>query len=50
MKKVSCNSRSLQGVSGGKVNILGSDSICHCERKSSYELVSSAEYLNLQVQ
>jgi hypothetical protein len=26
----------IQGDSGGKVNILGGDSIGHCEKKSSY--------------
>ena len=27
----------IQSSSGGKVNILGGDSIGHCEKKSSYQ-------------
>jgi hypothetical protein len=33
----------IQGVSGGKVNILVGDSIGQCERKNSYEHVSDAK-------
>jgi hypothetical protein len=33
----------IQGDSGGKVNILGGDSIGHCEEKSSYEHVPNSE-------
>jgi hypothetical protein len=46
----------IQGDSGGKVNILGGDSIGHCEEKSSYEHVYISEWLpregclNLQTQ
>ena len=29
------------------MNNLGSDSICHCERKSSYEHVSNAKLLRV---
>jgi hypothetical protein len=35
----------LQGDSGGKVNILGGDSIDHCEKKSLYGHVSNSELL-----
>jgi hypothetical protein len=35
----------IWGDSGGKVNILGGDSISQCERKSSYELGSHSEFL-----
>jgi hypothetical protein len=35
----------IQGDSEGKVNILGSDSIGHCEKKNSYENVSNSEWL-----
>jgi hypothetical protein len=35
----------IQDYSGGKVNILGGDSIGHCEEKSSYELVPNSELL-----
>ena len=47
---------SIQGDPGGKVIILGSGSMGHCEEKSSYRHVSSSEYLptysclNLQIQ
>ena len=33
----------VQGVSGGKVNILGGYNIGHCENKSSYEQVCNFE-------
>jgi hypothetical protein len=35
----------IQGDSGGKVNILGGNSIGHCEKKSSYEHVPNSEWL-----
>jgi hypothetical protein len=35
----------LQGDSGRKVNILGGDSIGHCEKKSLYGHVSISERL-----
>lgn len=38
--------RVTQGSSGGKVNILGGNSIGHCEKKkSSFEHVSTSEWL-----
>jgi hypothetical protein len=37
--------RHIQGDIGGKVNILGDDTIGHCEKKSSYEHVSNSEWL-----
>jgi hypothetical protein len=36
---------SIQDDSKGKVNILGGDSIGHCEKKSSYGHVSNSEWL-----
>ena len=35
----------IQSDSGGKVNILGDDSIGHCETKSLYDQVSNSEWL-----
>jgi len=36
----------MKGDTGGKVNILECDSICHCKgEKSSYEQVSYSEWL-----
>jgi hypothetical protein len=35
----------IQGDSGGKLNILGGDSIGHCEKHSSYEHVSDSKWL-----
>jgi hypothetical protein len=35
----------IQGDSGGKIQVLGGDSIGHCEKKSSYEHVSNCEWL-----
>jgi hypothetical protein len=35
----------IQGDSGGKVNILGRDSICPCEKNNLYEHVSNSELL-----
>jgi hypothetical protein len=35
----------IQGDSGGKVNILGGDSIGHCEVKSSFEHACNSEWL-----
>ena len=35
----------LQGDSGGNVNILGGDGIFHFENKSLYEQVSNSEFL-----
>jgi hypothetical protein len=35
----------IQGDSGGKVSILGGDSVGHCERKRSFEHVSNCEWL-----
>jgi hypothetical protein len=32
----------IQGDSGGKVNVLGGDTISHCEKKSSHEYVSDS--------
>ena len=34
----------IQGDSGGKVNILGGDSIGHCEKIISYQQVSNSEW------
>ena len=48
--------RDIQSDSGRKANILGGDSIGHCERKSAREHVSDSEWLtrysclNLQIQ
>ena len=33
----------IQGDSGGNVNVLGDDSISHCDKKSSYRHVSNSE-------
>jgi hypothetical protein len=38
----------IKGDSGGKVIILGGDSIGHCEKNSSYEHVSNSEWLPRQ--
>ena len=35
----------IQGDSGGKVNILGGDSVCHYRKKSLYEHLSNSEWL-----
>ena len=35
----------IQGDSGGSVNILGGDSMGHCEIKNSYKRVSNSEWL-----
>ena len=40
-----CSTSSIQDDSGGKVNILGGDSIGHCEKKSSCENISNSEWL-----
>jgi hypothetical protein len=56
LKKTADNRlRVMQGDSGGRLNIFGSYSIGHCERKNSYEYGSHSErlqrrsYLNLQI-
>jgi len=37
--------RNIQGDSGGKVNVLGSDTIGHCEKeKSTFDHVSHSEW------
>ena len=47
---------SIQGDPGGKVDILGSGNIGHCEEKSSYRHISISECLltysclNVQIQ
>ena len=43
--QISLISDATQGDSEGKVTILGVASISHCEKESSYELVSSSERL-----
>jgi hypothetical protein len=35
----------IQDDSKGKVNILGGDSVSHCEKKSLYEHVSNSDWL-----
>jgi hypothetical protein len=35
----------IQGDSGGKVSVLGGDSIGYCEKESSYERVYNYEWL-----
>jgi hypothetical protein len=35
----------IQGDSGRKINILGADSVGHCEKNILYDLLSNSEWL-----